>query len=71
MSVDFDPAAYSCKSWDDPTTILTPSRFANKEALEEIHRVMRPGGVFGMIWNIEDCEMQHRRWAILQAALIR
>ncbi|KAK3167943.1 hypothetical protein OEA41_004389 [Lepraria neglecta] len=29
-------------------------RFANMEALEEIYRVLIPGGVFGMIWNIED-----------------
>lgn len=28
--------------------------FANKAALEEIHRVLRPDGVLGMIWNIED-----------------
>ncbi len=30
-------------------------RFANKDALKEIHRVLQPGGVFGMIWNVEDC----------------
>ena len=24
-------------------------------ALEEIYRVLIPGGMFGMIWNIEDC----------------
>ena len=34
---------------------LTDLRFANMEALEEIYRVLIPGGVFGMIWNIEDC----------------
>ncbi|KAG9244576.1 methyltransferase [Calycina marina] len=28
--------------------------FATDEALKEIHRVLRPGAVFGMIWNIED-----------------
>lgn len=28
--------------------------FANRAALEEIHRVLRPHGVLGMIWNIED-----------------
>ena len=27
-----------------------PSRFANKDALEEIYRVLSPGGAFGMIW---------------------
>lgn len=31
------------------------SRFAHEEALREIHRVLVPGGVFGMIWNVEDC----------------
>ncbi len=30
-------------------------RFATKESLEEIHRVLGPGAGFGMIWNIEDC----------------
>ena len=25
-------------------------RFANKDALEEIYRVLSPGGAFGMIW---------------------
>ncbi|KAF2810239.1 S-adenosyl-L-methionine-dependent methyltransferase [Mytilinidion resinicola] len=28
--------------------------FANQESLREIHRVLKPGGVLGMIWNIED-----------------
>ncbi|KAK8125760.1 MFS-type transporter [Apiospora kogelbergensis] len=28
--------------------------FATPEALREIHRVLRPGAVLGMIWNIED-----------------
>ncbi|RYP06088.1 hypothetical protein DL764_003378 [Monosporascus ibericus] len=28
--------------------------FATPEALTEIERVLRPGAVFGMIWNIED-----------------
>ncbi|APA06430.1 hypothetical protein sscle_02g012000 [Sclerotinia sclerotiorum 1980 UF-70] len=28
--------------------------FATKESLKEIHRVLRPGGVLGLIWNIED-----------------
>lgn len=32
------------------------TRFATEEALEEIRRVLKPEAVFGMIWNIEDCE---------------
>ncbi|GAP85927.1 putative methyltransferase protein [Rosellinia necatrix] len=28
--------------------------FATSEALKEIHRVLRPGAVLGMIWNIDD-----------------
>ncbi|EPE29286.1 S-adenosyl-L-methionine-dependent methyltransferase [Glarea lozoyensis ATCC 20868] len=28
--------------------------FATRDALNEIHRVLRPGATFGMIWNIED-----------------
>lgn len=31
-------------------------RFATDEALDEIYRVMKEGAVFGMIWNIDDCE---------------
>ncbi|KAI9872997.1 MAG: hypothetical protein M1830_000951 [Pleopsidium flavum] len=29
-------------------------RFANHDALKEIHRVLQPSSVFAMIWNIED-----------------
>ncbi|KAF2794036.1 methyltransferase domain-containing protein [Melanomma pulvis-pyrius CBS 109.77] len=28
--------------------------FANEGSLMEIHRVLKPGGVLGMIWNVED-----------------
>ncbi|KAI1112498.1 S-adenosyl-L-methionine-dependent methyltransferase [Nemania sp. NC0429] len=28
--------------------------FATPEALKEIHRVLRPGAVLGMIWNVDD-----------------
>lgn len=32
------------------------NRFANEVALAEIHRVLKPGGSLGLIWNIEDCK---------------
>lgn len=32
-------------------------RFATDEALDEIYRVLKEGAVFGMIWNIDDCEI--------------
>lgn len=32
-------------------------RFATEEALDEIYRVLKEGAVFGMIWNIDDCEL--------------
>lgn len=32
-------------------------RFATNEALDEIYRVLKEGAVFGMIWNIDDCEI--------------
>lgn len=38
------------------TSLFVGGRFATEEALAEIHRVLKPGGVFGMIWNIDDCE---------------
>ena len=31
-------------------------RFANEESLQDIYRVLAPGGSLGLIWNIEDCE---------------
>ncbi|CAO1596610.1 hypothetical protein XANCAGTX0491_000444 [Xanthoria calcicola] len=30
------------------------TRFATDDALEEIYRILAPGGSFGMIWNVED-----------------
>jgi SAM-dependent methyltransferase len=32
------------------------TRFAHKEALQEIHRVLKPGGKLGIIYNVDDCE---------------
>jgi SAM-dependent methyltransferase len=31
--------------------------FANAEALAEIHRVLKPGGRFGLIWNLRDASV--------------
>src|SRR5271156_5614472 len=28
--------------------------FATREALHEIHRVLKPGGAFGLVWNVRD-----------------
>lgn len=30
--------------------------FATEASLAEIHRVLKPGGTLGMIWNVEDCK---------------
>ena len=38
------------------TLTLHLGRFSNDESLQEIYRVLAPGGAFGMIWNIEDCQ---------------
>lgn len=35
--------------------------FATEESLKEIHRALRPGAAFGMIWNVEDCTIQTPR----------
>ncbi|KAF6839920.1 putative SAM dependent methyltransferase [Colletotrichum plurivorum] len=37
-----------------PRETLFARTFANEDALKEIHRVLRPTAVLGMIWNIED-----------------
>ncbi|RWA12296.1 hypothetical protein EKO27_g2808 [Xylaria grammica] len=39
--------------WGD-VCIVAQSRFATPEALKEIHRVLRPGAVLGMIWNVDE-----------------
>ncbi|KAK9420967.1 putative Methyltransferase [Seiridium unicorne] len=36
------------------SVLTVVDRFATEDALREMHRVLRPGAVFGMIWNIED-----------------
>ncbi|PSR97509.1 methyltransferase domain-containing protein [Coniella lustricola] len=36
--------------------------FATDEVLDEIHRVLKPGAVFGMIWNIDDYN-KPKAWA--------
>ena len=33
---------------------MTTNRFADTAALQEIHRVLKPNGHLGMIWNMED-----------------
>ena len=38
------------------STVADETRFANKEALQEIHRVLKPNGVLGLVWNIDDCK---------------
>lgn len=40
---------------------LMITRFATEESLKEIHRVLRPGAKFGMIWNLEACSAAHPR----------
>lgn len=35
--------------------LMRQTRFANVDALTEIHRVLAPGAFVGVIWNIEDC----------------
>ncbi|KAM0819353.1 putative Methyltransferase [Seiridium cardinale] len=36
------------------SVLTVVDRFATPDALREMHRVLRPGAVLGMIWNIED-----------------
>ncbi|MCU1502912.1 MAG: methyltransferase, partial [Ilumatobacteraceae bacterium] len=42
--------------------------FDQPAALAEIHRVLRPGGGLGLIWNDED-RSQHEEWVALVSAV--
>lgn len=45
------------EEWADGVVVAQAFHwFATEQALGEIHRVLKPGGVLGMIWNIDDCE---------------
>jgi SAM-dependent methyltransferase len=41
--------------------------FATKAALKEIHRVLRPGGSFGLVWNVRDESLD---WAAAMTAIM-
>jgi SAM-dependent methyltransferase len=41
--------------------------FATKAALKEIHRVLRPGGSLGLIWNVRDESVE---WAAAMTAIM-
>lgn len=41
--------------------------FANEAALQEIHRVLRPGGCLGLVWNVRDESVD---WVARLTALI-
>jgi SAM-dependent methyltransferase len=41
--------------------------FATKAALKEIHRVLRPGGSLGLIWNVRDESLD---WAAAMTAIM-
>lgn len=44
------------EEWADGVVVAQAFHwFATEQALGEIHRVLKPGGVLGMIWNIDDC----------------
>ncbi|KAG4436889.1 hypothetical protein IFR05_007615 [Cadophora sp. M221] len=53
---DGDAGNMSIKEdWGDAVIAAQASfLFATESSLKEIHRVLRPGAAFGMIWNIED-----------------
>ena len=41
--------------------------FANSEALGEIHRVLKPGGSLGLVWNVRD---ERRKWVAALTKII-
>ncbi|MCJ1247434.1 hypothetical protein MMC30_004648 [Trapelia coarctata] len=43
------------KEWADAVIVAQAFHwFAKDEALQEIYRVLKPGGALGLIWNVED-----------------
>ncbi len=56
--VTLDGTATAIPLPDDSVDAVTCAQafhwFATNEALTEIHRVLKPGGRFGLIWNIRD-----------------
>jgi SAM-dependent methyltransferase len=42
--------------------------FAMPEALREIHRVLKPGGAFGLVWNVRDDSVQ---WVAALTAIMK
>ncbi|MBD1553794.1 class I SAM-dependent methyltransferase [Pseudomonas typographi] len=42
--------------------------FANPEALTEIHRVLKPGGRLGLVWNLRDIQVD---WVAQLAAIVQ
>lgn len=53
---DLRPASVP-DEWADGVVVAQAFHwFATEEALGELGRVLKAGGVLGMIWNIDDCE---------------
>lgn len=53
------PSRQTPQTQSPPLTFLSPPKqafhwFATKPSLQEIHRILRPHGVLGLIWNAED-----------------
>lgn len=55
MMIGFPLVSFDSINMQCMVGLTLSNRFANEEALTEIHRVLKPGGKVGMIWNIEDC----------------